>query len=156
MTKTEGKLFDLTGKRALITGAAQGLGWAIAQAMAKQGAHVVLNGRNYQRLEQRAAELRTYAQAVDVFAQDITAKDCGLNFDLLCEQIGAPHILVNCVGLRLRQSLVESSEEQIASLIHSNLTALVLLSRHAALAMQVQGEGGRLIQLSSIAGRLAR
>ncbi len=153
---TRNSLFDLSGKRALITGSAQGLGWAIAQAMAEQGAHIILNGRHPERLQKRAQELQAQAAQVDIFVQDITAPDCGQQFDRLCQRVGTPHILVNCVGARLRQSLTDSSDEQIAALIQSNLTALVVLSRRAALAMQKQGEGGRLIQLSSIAGRLAR
>ncbi|HLR82768.1 MAG TPA: SDR family oxidoreductase [Paenalcaligenes sp.] len=149
-------LFDLTGKRALITGSSQGLGWAIAQSMAEQGAHIILNGRDEQSLSNRVQQLRASGYAADAFCQDITESQCGQQFELLCQQLGSPHILVNCVGVRLRQSLADSSDDEIQSLLHTNLTALVLLSRRAALAMKQQGLGGRIINLSSIAGRLAR
>ncbi|HLR29782.1 MAG TPA: SDR family oxidoreductase [Paenalcaligenes sp.] len=150
------ELFDLTGKRALITGSSQGLGWAIAQSMAQQGAHIILNGRNKQQLLDRMQQLRASGYDADIFCQDIAQQQCGQQFKLLCERLGSPHILVNCVGVRLRQSLSGSTDDEIESLLQTNLTSLVLLSRRAALAMKQQGQGGRIINLSSIAGRLAR
>lgn len=149
-------LFSLAGKRALITGASQGLGWQVALAYARQGAEVILNARNAERLAKRCDVLRKQGHKAHIFAQDIAAQNTAQQFDTLCQQVGTPHILVNCVGLRMRQSLADSSDQAIRAHFDTNLTALVLLSRHAALAMQAQGQGGRIINFSSIAGGLAR
>lgn len=148
--------FSLTGKRALITGASRGLGWAIAQAFMASGAQVTLNGRNAKALQLRQGEARSAGYDCSVFVQDIAMADCAQRLQAHWQRHGVPHILVNCAGLRLRQGLQDSSPAEISHHLQVNLTALVLLSRQVALAMRAQGEGGRLINFSSIAGPLAR
>lgn len=149
--------FSLQGKLALITGSTQGLGLAIAGAYAASGARVIINGRQQQRVEQAVAGL--VAQGCDAygFVQDIgrlaEQEDA---FRTLCAGVGAPDILVNNVGIRIRKSLAQATLNDILELINVDLLAAVQLSRLAAGAMVASGNPGRLITLTSIAGELAR
>ena len=65
-------LFDLTGKRALITGSSQGIGFALAKGMAAAGAQIVLNGRDVAKLEAAQTTLRDQGFSVDTLAFDAT------------------------------------------------------------------------------------
>lgn len=149
--------FRLDGEIALITGAAQGLGNAIAWAYAASGALVILNGRNKAKLIAVQQQLLQAGYKADIFVQDITEyEDCAHNHKILCKNIGIPSIQVNCVGQRLRKSIAASNPNEILEHIHTNLTATIQISRLAAIQMQQAGIAGRIISLSSIAGRIAR
>jgi gluconate 5-dehydrogenase len=67
------ELFELTGKRALVTGSSQGIGLALAQGLAEHGAEVVLNGRDAGNLDAAAAKLAAAGHKVSVAAFDVTA-----------------------------------------------------------------------------------
>src|SRR5690625_2928249 len=149
-------LFDLTGKKALVTGSSRGLGLVVAQALANQGAKVTLNGRNETRLLVLKEKMKAFGWYCDIFVQDIAANNCIESFHQFCLEKGSPHILVNCVGQRLRQSITNSTDQEIIFHLHTNLNALILLSKHAAIKMQEMGQGGRIINFTSIAGKLAR
>ena len=66
------KLFDLTGKRVLITGSSQGIGFTLARGLGEAGAAVVINGRNEEKLADAAVELKKQGIAVDQLAFDVT------------------------------------------------------------------------------------
>lgn len=167
--------FSLNGRLALITGSAQGLGFAIAQAYAASGATVILNGRDADRLAQAVNALREQGADAHAWQADLSDTDAmPAAFQALCDKVGVPDILVNNVGMRLRKSLAEASPSDIHQLMQTNLLSCVLLSRLAAEAMRQRGQtsalsqglqqaarqdrrqGGRIITLTSIAGRLAR
>jgi gluconate 5-dehydrogenase len=93
-------LFDLTGSRALITGSSRGIGFALAKGLAEAGAAIVLNGRDRDKLERAAGELRkegfTIATAVfDVSEHDVIES----SIDKIESEIGVIDILVNNVGI---------------------------------------------------------
>lgn len=149
--------FNLNGQLALITGAGQGLGNAIAWACAAHGAHVILNGRTESSLLEQQKQLEKQGYRASIFVQDIA--DHGSyahNFSLLCKEIGIPSIHINCVGQRLRHGFNECQPDEIIQHIQTNLSSTVLISRLAAKAMQEANIKGRIISLSSIAGRIAR
>lgn len=149
--------FRLDGRIALITGAAEGLGNAIAWAYAASGARVILNGRNKSKLLAVQQQLIEAGYKAEIFAQDITQYDnYAYNYNILCKNIGIPSIQVNCVGQRLRKSIADSNPTEIMEHIQTNLTATIQISRLAAMKMQQANIAGRLISLSSIAGRIAR
>ncbi|NHC62239.1 SDR family oxidoreductase [Paenalcaligenes suwonensis] len=145
--------FDLQGKTALITGSAQGLGWAIAAAYAGLGAHVILNGRTAAPLLQAQQRLQAAGYSASVWCQDIS--DLATLEAAYAALPVKPDILVNTVGSRLRSPLSELNVTQITQHIQDNLTATVVLSKLAAMSMAAKGYG-RIITLSSIAGRIAR
>lgn len=149
--------FSLSGKTALITGSTGGLGLEIAKAYAASGARVIINGRTQAGVARATQAIgRDGGQAVP-WVHDVgdLAGQAGL-FDRLCRQAGAPDILVNNVGVRLRKSLDESSLEEIQTLIHVDLVAAMHLSKLAAGRMRDEGRAGRIVTLTSIADRVAR
>lgn len=148
--------FALDNQVALVTGSARGLGWEIARALAGCGAHVVLNGRDAVALQARADTLRAAGQAASVAAFDVgDAVAMRAALAHLERDLGRLDILVNNVGARHRQFLQDFSDTDIAALLHTNLTAAILLAREAAQRMLQQGSG-RLIAITSIAGHVAR
>jgi gluconate 5-dehydrogenase len=149
--------FSLAGKLALVTGSTQGLGQAIALAYAACGARVAINGRDPQRVAQTVERFAAEGYTAYPFALDIGKLDQQqAAFDRLCEQAGAPAILVNNVGIRIRKSLADASLAEILQLINIDLVAAIQLSRLAAAAMVGSHAAGRIITLTSIAGELAR
>ena len=100
--ETDVTLFDLTGRRALITGASKGIGYAIAEALAGAGASVVLNARNLDRLEDAKAALAAKAFTVDIApfdAADPEAVEAGIA--AIEQTLGPIDILVNNAGMQL-------------------------------------------------------
>src|SRR5206468_11563442 len=90
------ELFNLAGKRALVTGSSQGIGFAIAQGLAEHGAAVVLNGRERNKLEAAAASLTAAGNRVAVAGLDVTvAEDVREGVAAIERTAGAIDILVN-------------------------------------------------------------
>lgn len=148
--------FSLSGQCALITGATQGLGWAIAQAYAASGAHVIVNGRTAHKVEQRVQELIELGYQATPLVLDVANLDQHREALASLQDKARPGILVNNVGIRVRKSLQDASLNDILSLIHTDLTACVHLSKCVATDLVQQGSGGRIITMTSIAGELAR
>lgn len=138
------------GKVALVTGASGGLGREIALGLARAGAHVLLHGR-------RADELRTLADEID--ARGGSAEM--LAFDLTDEAAtatalaGVPRIdiLVNNAGHRDRRPIADLDRAAVRHLLEINLSAPFDLARLLAPRLPA---GGRIINISSIAGQIAR
>lgn len=149
-------MFDLTGKVALITGASRGLGFAMAQGFAKQGASVILNGRNAEALEKSAAQLRAAGGAVHTSVFDVT--DSGAIKTAIGKieaEIGAIDILVNNAGIQHRQLISELEEEDWQRVIDTNLTGPLLVARAVSPAM-VQQQSGKIINICSLANEIGR
>ncbi|TFL10016.1 SDR family oxidoreductase [Pusillimonas caeni] len=149
--------FSLSGKTALITGSTQGLGLEIAKAYAASGARVIINGRSEARVMRALRGINEGGGRAEPLVHDVgDLAEQAQVFEQLCSRSGAPDILVNNVGVRLRKSLGESSAEEIQALIHIDLIAAMHLSKLAAQRMAQDGLGGRIITLTSIADRVAR
>ena len=142
----------LDGRNALVTGAARGLGFAIARRLAEQGARVWLNGRDAAALDQAAARIDSDCQvlAFDI-ADDIATAAA---FERLAAD-GGLDILVNNVGQRDRRPLADLRREDMRAMLDVNLAAPFDLARRAALQMQAKGKG-RIINITSIAADIAR
>lgn len=149
---TQHDLFDLSGRRALVTGASRGLGWEIAKAMAEAGAEVLINGRDAGRLGEQCAKLATDGLAAEPACFDIT--DEAAVADWLSGLDRAPDILVNNAGQRHRGPLRENSPDDLSRLLRTNLTAAYGLARALAPGMEKAG-GGAIINITSIAGPMA-
>jgi gluconate 5-dehydrogenase len=148
--------FSLDDRVALVTGAARGLGFEIARALAAAGAHVIVNGRDPARLDTAVQRIeaeggRASAAAFDVAAPEQVAQALA--------DIGGRHgrldVLVGNVGLRNRKGLFDFSLDEVRGLIEVDLVAGFVLAREAARLM-IPRKTGRIINVTSIAGPLAR
>src|SRR5580700_1714777 len=99
-------LFSLAGRRALVTGAARGIGFAIAESLSTAGASVILNGRTPAALEAAAVQLRSRGADAGVSCFDVTdAAAVAAAVTAIEEQVGPIDILVNNAGIQRRASL---------------------------------------------------
>lgn len=146
--------FALDGKIALVTGAGRGLGLEIAKGLAAAGAHVLVNGRNREHLENALSIIRSAGGSADPLPFDVADEALA---DGVFQEIRARHgrldILVNNVGIRDRRGLFEFKLEDVRQLLEVDLIAPFNLSRSAARIMMERGEG-RIINIASIAALL--
>ena len=140
--------FDLTGKRALVTGANTGIGQAIAVALADAGADVALAGRSAP-AETMALIAATGRKVVDLRADlSSIAPVAGLVDDAVAA-LGGLDILVNNAGIIRRNDLADFTEEDWDAVIDTNLKTLFFLSQAAARVMAAQG-AGKIVNIASL------
>lgn len=150
------KLFDLTGRTALITGSSRGLGRAFAEGLGAAGARVVLNGVNAERLEQAAAEMRAEGHEVLAAAFDVTDEAAiKAAFERLDAEGVAIDILVNNAGIQFRKPMLELDTADWQRVIDANLTSAFVVGREAARRMAARGRG-KIINIGSLTSELAR
>jgi len=142
-------MFDLTGKRALVTGASGGIGGAIARALHGAGATVGLSGTRTEPLEALAAELGERAHVLPCNLSDPEAVD-GLPKAAI-DAMGGLDILVNNAGITRDQLFMRMSDDDWHSVLDVNLTATMRLCRGAVRGM-MKARWGRIVNISSIVG----
>ncbi|MCB1495890.1 MAG: 3-oxoacyl-[acyl-carrier-protein] reductase [Bauldia sp.] len=142
-------MFDLTAKRALVTGASGSIGGGIARALHQQGATVALSGTRREALDQLAAELGERCAVLPCDLGDGAAVDALV--PQAEEAIGDLDILVNNAGLTRDTLFVRISDEDWNKVITVNLTAAFKLSRAVLMGM-MRRRGGRIISISSVVG----
>src|SRR5450830_1454953 len=148
--------FSLSGKIALVSGAARDIGLEIARAFAGSGAHVILNGRHAETLNEAVQALTAQGLSASALAFDVTDKAAVKEaFAEIARLHGQLDILVNNAGVRHRKALLQFSDDEIHAMLETNLIAGYTLSREAARLM-VPNKSGRLITVTSIAGQIAR
>jgi 3-oxoacyl-[acyl-carrier protein] reductase len=146
-------MFDLTGKKALVTGATGGIGAGIARAFHKAGAEVAISGRQVDKLEALAKEL---GDRVHVVPCDLANKEqVGKLIDNAVAKLGRVDILVNNAGLTKDNLFMVMKDEQWDDVIAVNLTSTFMLTRAATRHMLRSKTGyGRVINIASISGVL--
>ncbi|WP_299688073.1 SDR family oxidoreductase [uncultured Tateyamaria sp.] len=146
------KLFSLEGRRALITGSSQGIGFALAKGLAEAGASVVLNGRD-------AAKLQTAADALGIretLAFDVTDHD-GVRqaVDAFEADIGPIDILINNAGMQHRTPLEDFPADAFEKLLQTNVASVFHVGQACARHMIGRG-AGKIINIASVQTALAR
>lgn len=150
------ELFSLRNKVALVTGASRGLGLAMAQALARAGATVVLAAREPAALERAAAQLRAAGAEAHAQAFDLTDERAVLDaIPTLLRRHGRLDILLNNAGLCLWGGFLDSTIDTWRRTIDTNLTAAYLLAREAARPMIAQ-QHGRIINIGSYVSVIGR
>ncbi len=142
---------EFQDKVALITGSAQGIGKAAALAFAKEGAIVVLNDVNKERLSETASGLeKTGARYLSILANTALRSDVEKMFNQVIEELGRLDILVNNAGITRDGFLHKMTEEQWKQVLDVNLTGVFYCLQAAAKIMRKAGSG-RIINISSAA-----
>jgi 3-oxoacyl-[acyl-carrier protein] reductase len=142
-------MFDLRGKRALVTGATGGIGRAISKALHDQGAIVGLSGTRGETLRALAAELETN---VHTFPCDLAEKTAVEGLIPAAEAaMGEIDILVNNAGITRDNLFLRMTDEEWESVLAVNLTAAFRLCR-ACLRGMIRRRNGRIIGISSVVG----
>jgi 3-oxoacyl-[acyl-carrier protein] reductase len=144
-------MFDLTGKKALVTGATGGIGEGIARAFHKAGAEIAISGRQVPKLEALAAEL---GDRVHVVPCDLADKEQVTKLiDNAAAKLGRVDIIVNNAGLTKDNLFMVMKDEQWDDVIAVNLTSTFMLMRAATRHMLRSKTGyGRVINISSVSG----
>jgi 3-oxoacyl-[acyl-carrier protein] reductase len=144
----------LSGKRALVTGASKGIGLAVAQALAANGADVAICARNKADVEKSLDKLRSGAQGkVAGRTADVSKSgDVAQLFEFVDRELGGLNILVNNAGIGIFRSAGELSVEEWDQVIGTNLSGAFYCTREA-LSRFGQARGGRIINISSLAGK---
>lgn len=141
---------DLNGKHAIITGSTAGIGFAIAEGLAKAGANVVITGRTQQRVDEAIAKIKKAAPdaGIEGVAADLgTAEGC----KTLTEQQPDTDILVNNVGIFGPEDFFEVDDDTWQQFFDVNVMSAVRLSRHYAKGMK-ERDWGRIQFISSESG----
>jgi gluconate 5-dehydrogenase len=148
--------FDLSGRRALVTGSSRGLGLAMARALADAGATVILNGRDSVALGAAAHDLAASGATVTAVAFDVSSRD-SINDAVshIEDEIGPIDILVNNAGMQFRSSLEAFPPEKFDQLIATNLTSVFNVSQPVARHMIARGRG-KIINTCSLMSGFAR
>lgn len=145
-------LFDLSGKRALVTGSSQGIGLALAKGLAAAGAAVVLNGRDAGKLAEAQARIAG-AEALAFDVTDHAAVRAAIDG---YEAQGKPiDILVNNAGMQHRGPLEEFPPEAFERLLQTNIASVFHVGQAVARHMIARGRG-KIINIASVQTALAR
>ena len=150
-------MFSLNGKTALITGSGRGIGLAIAEAMAHQGANIFLSDINSSVVERAAGELAEEYPNVAVrgLTFDVTDKaQIESAMQAIKDAGNGLQILVNNAGINLREPVADMDDALWQKMLDTNLTSVFRVSR-AAFPM-LKEKGGKVINLCSLMSEIAR
>ncbi len=142
-------MFRLTGKTALITGATGGIGAAIAKALAKQGARLVLSSTKEEKLQELVAEIGGDHKILACNLSDVAAVDA--LFDKAEELVGQIDILVCNAGITKDNLVLRMKNEDFDHVLDVNLKSTFILNRNAVKKM-MRRKYGRIINIASVVG----
>ena len=147
------KLFDLSGKTALVTGGSRGLGLQIAESLGEAGATIMLTSRKASDLEEAAADLKAKGITAHWVAGDASnPADVQRVVAAAMEQLGRIDILVNNAGATWGAPAEDYPLEAWDKVMNLNIRSMFLFSQAAAKASMIPNGGGRIINIASIAG----
>jgi 2-deoxy-D-gluconate 3-dehydrogenase len=147
------KLFDLSGRVAVVTGGNRGLGHAIAIALAQAGAAVAIMARDEAKNREALADLRAVGVPALALKLDLMKRaDLKPAMDEVERVLGPVDILVNNAAFAILKGVLDQTAEEWDQVIATNLSACFLLSQIAARSMVAHKRGGKIINVSSIAG----
>jgi len=148
-------LFDLRGKRALVTGGTSGIGKSVAQAYVEAGAEVAIAARHSDVAKQVAAELAAAGGKVVPICCDVTKEEqvTGM-LDQVTAELGGIDIAVCNAGIVGVTPMLEMSFDEFQRIQNTNVTGVFLTAQAAARAMVRQGQGGVIINTASMSGHI--
>ncbi|MBL0371218.1 3-oxoacyl-[acyl-carrier-protein] reductase [Rhizobium sp. KVB221] len=144
-------MFDLTGRKALVTGASGGIGEEIARQLHAQGAIVGLHGTREEKLQALAAEL---GDRVKILPANLTDRDAVKALAAKAEaELGGVDILVNNAGITNDKLMIRMSDADWQTVLDINLTAAFVLTRELTQPM-MKRRYGRVINITSVVGAI--
>lgn len=146
------ELFNLKGRRALITGSSQGIGFALAKGLAAAGAQIVLNGRDESKLAAASAELGGAAWLAFDATDHEAARKAVDGFEA---ETGPLDILVNNAGMQHRTPLEDFPADAFERLLRTNISSVFNVGQAVARHMIKRGRG-KIINIASVQTALAR
>lgn len=150
-------LFDLTGRTALVTGSVRGIGYALAEGLAAEGARVIVNSRQQTAVDEavgklQAKQYQALGKAFDV-ADEAAVVAAFTEFDRDGIEVD---ILINNAGIQFRKPIVELELKDWQRVIDTNLTSAFIVGKEAAKRMIVRGRGGKIINIGSLTSEAGR
>jgi sorbose reductase len=148
-------LFDLHGKRALVTGASSGIGKRVAMAYVEAGAQVALAARRAEALETVADEIAAAGGRALPISCDVTQPEqVTTMLDQVIAEMGGIDIAVCNAGIITVTPMLDMPPEEFQSIQDTNVTGVFLTAQAAAKAMVRQGQGGVIINTASMSGHI--
>ncbi|MBI1775986.1 MAG: SDR family oxidoreductase [Proteobacteria bacterium] len=150
------EIFSLKERVALVTGASHGLGAAMAEGLARAGAHVVMNARGAERLQTAVRALKDAGLSVSASPFDtMDAPAARAALERIKAEHGRLDILINNAAYGVPKNTLETSDGEWSEILNVALTSCVRLSRQAV-PMMAERRWGRIIMISSINARIVR
>ena len=150
------KKFSLEGKVALVTGAAYGIGFAIAEGLAGAGARIVFNCRGQEHLEKALAAYQEKGIEAKGYICDVTKEDEVLQMVAdIKKDMGSVDILVNNAGIIKRIPMIEMSVDEFRQVVDIDLNAAFIVSK-AVLPDMIEKRSGKIINICSMMSELGR
>lgn len=142
---------NLSGKAAIVTGGAKGIGFGIAYRLAEAGASVLIADIDENAAREAAAELPTEGKKAAHLKVDVSDEANVAHMVDYCQrEFGSVDILVNNAGIYPPAPVSQMTEDQFERVMHVNLRSVFLTTKYASEAMKRSGKGGRIINITSI------
>jgi len=142
----------LAGKTAVVTGASSGIGRAVAELLGRAGAHVVLGGRTPQPMVDSVTRIAAAGGTAEAFELDVRdVVQLRALVDRAVHSTGHLDIMVNNAGVSYPEPIAEADPEHWRIMLETNVLALLVGCQAAVAAMRRQGEGGHIVNISSVA-----
>jgi gluconate 5-dehydrogenase len=149
-------LFNLKGKRALITGGTHGLGLAMAEGLAQAGAELVITGTTPSKMEDALAYYKSKGYTAAGYIFDVTdEKAAAENIDLITKELGAIDILINNAGIIKRELAITMPVSDFRQVIEVDLVGPFIMSQLVAKQM-IERQSGKIINICSMMSELGR
>lgn len=144
-------LFDLTGRKALVTGASRGIGQAIAEALASAGADVAITARDAASLGESRGRIEAHGRRAVGFSLDVrSVDDCATIVARAADELGGLDILVNNAGYEEIRPSIDVDEALWDRIVSTNLKGAFFCAQAAARRMTDGGRGGAIVNLCSL------
>jgi gluconate 5-dehydrogenase len=151
------KLFDLTGKIALVTGGTHGLGMSIATGLANAGARIIVNDISAEKLENAKKEYKKNGIDISAYLFDVTdEKAVDEYITRIDKEVGMIDILINNAGTIKRTPLIEMEVKDFEEVLKIDVTGPFIMSKRVVRSMIKHKKGGKIINMCSMMSEVGR